>query len=84
MLQSMQQLVFLKLAYSLVFFKLCFLTAYVHYLLNSGDYSQMENVARLNTSTLSRLIDTRGIHNDKKILALERTDLVELVSNTGT
>ena len=77
------QEVFLKLAYSLVFFKLCFVTAYIHYFLNSTDYSQIENVARLNTSTLNRIIDMRGIHKDKKILALERSDLVELVASTG-
>lgn len=72
----------LKLVYSIVYLKLCILIAYIHFLTRlRNDFSQVEDLSKLNLSTLNKILDLRGVRKSK--LALEKNDLIQIVKSTG-
>ena len=73
----------LKLVYSAVYLKCCIITAYVHLIRYSSDYTQVLDIKDLETRTLNEISENRGIREANKFYSDDRASLEQLIADSG-
>lgn len=79
------KLKWLKLIYTIVYFKLCFLVVCLYLFKYSSNYTKLVDLSALNLNELHDLVELRGMQNEdtKNGNHLNRSNLEELIASTG-
>lgn len=79
------KLKWLKLIYTIFYFKLCLLVAYLYLYKYAENYTKQVDLSALNLSGLHDLVELRGMQSEetKHINHLNRSNLEDLILSTG-
>ena len=79
------KLKWLKLIYTIVYFKLCLIVACLYLFKYSSNYSKLVDLSKIKLTDLNELAELRGLQNEENRNAnkFTRSSLKELISNTG-